>query len=36
MSSGREAPLYPDANGGGAVFGLEECSPEGRSFYKRG
>jgi hypothetical protein len=22
MSSGREAPLYPAANGGGAVFGL--------------
>ncbi len=28
--SGREAALYPAANGGGAVFGLG-CSPEGRS-----
>ena len=27
---GREAALYPDANGGGAVFVLV-CSPEGRS-----
>jgi len=32
MSSGREAPLYPDANGGGAVFSLE-CSPGGRSLW---
>src|SRR5713101_4307445 len=29
---GREAALYPDANGGGAVFGLG-CSPEGRSLW---
>jgi hypothetical protein len=32
MSSGRDAPLYPDANGGGAVFGLG-CSPGGRSLW---
>jgi hypothetical protein len=32
MSSGREAPLYPDANGGGAVFCLG-CSPGGRSLW---
>jgi DNA modification methylase len=30
---GREAALFPDAKGGGAVFGVEWCSPVGRSLW---